>query len=56
MTGEEIRAGQERYIFPAVGNYYREPLVLAAGNGKYLYDHDGRAVSSRCRLVTFIRG
>ena len=42
MTGEEIRARQEQYIFPAIGNYYREPLVLSAGKGKYLYDHDGR--------------
>ncbi|HUW65691.1 MAG TPA: aspartate aminotransferase family protein [Spirochaetia bacterium] len=42
MTGEEVRVKQEKYIFPAIGNYYREPLVLSAGKGKYLYDIDGR--------------
>ncbi|MDA8337116.1 MAG: aminotransferase class III-fold pyridoxal phosphate-dependent enzyme [Peptococcaceae bacterium] len=42
MTGEEIRDRQKRYIFPAVGNLYREPLPLSAGKGKYLYDQDGR--------------
>jgi len=32
----------KEYIFPAITNYYKEPLVLYSGKGKYLYDIDGR--------------
>jgi len=42
MTADEIREKQKKYVFPALSNYYREPLVLARGKGQYLYDHEGR--------------
>jgi len=33
---------QRRYLIPAVGTYYAEPLVVSHGEGHYLYDVDGR--------------
>ncbi len=32
----------KQYIFQALGNYYKEPLVAVKGEGKYLYDDAGR--------------
>jgi len=38
---EELRAAQREYIFPCVGTYYREPLVLAEGSGVWVKDVNG---------------
>ncbi|MFQ6613223.1 MAG: aspartate aminotransferase family protein [Fidelibacterota bacterium] len=38
----EIRRRHAEYLFPAVKNFYREPLVAAAGNGVHLTDLDGK--------------
>jgi 4-aminobutyrate aminotransferase-like enzyme len=35
-------AEQREYLFPSVGTYYREPLVLEAGHGSWVRDADGR--------------
>ena len=32
---------QRKYLIPAVGTYYAEPLVISHGNGHYLWDLDG---------------
>lgn len=42
MDSMEIRRRHAEYLFPAVKNFYREPLVAAAGNGVHLTDLDGK--------------
>lgn len=42
MDKNEILKKNKEYIFPAVANYYEEPLILTSGKGKYLYDIDGK--------------
>ena len=42
LTSADVRAKHREYLFPAVANYYREPLVLAEGKGLRLKDLDGR--------------
>ncbi len=41
MDLSEIRNKQKEYLFPCVANYYKEPLVLTHGKGKYVYDANG---------------
>jgi len=41
-SAAQIRARHDRYLFPAVGNYYEEPLVLESGSGLTVRDVDGR--------------
>lgn len=43
MNKKEIYEKFEKYIVPCVANYYKEPLVLDRGKGRYLYDIDGKA-------------
>lgn len=38
----EIFQGQQKYIFPSVGHLYKEPVVLARGEGARVWDADGR--------------
>jgi len=40
--GESVRRKHAEYLFPAVGNYYAEPLVLESGAGLRVRDTDGR--------------
>jgi 4-aminobutyrate aminotransferase len=42
MEKLEIREKQKKYLAPCVTNYYKEPLIMDQGKGKYLYDLDGR--------------
>lgn len=37
-----ICKGQQEYLFPCVGHLYREPVVLARGEGMRVWDADGR--------------
>lgn len=37
---ETVRKHKE-YIFPAVANFYQEPLPIAKGEGMYVWDEDG---------------
>jgi 4-aminobutyrate aminotransferase len=37
---ESIRKHKE-FLFPAVANYYEEPIALAKGDGEYVWDEDG---------------
>jgi len=41
MDLSEIRNKHKEYLFPCVANYYKEPLVLTHGKGKYVYDANG---------------
>jgi len=42
MKKEEIYEKHKKYMAPCVANYYKEPLVLDRGKGKYLYDIEGK--------------
>src|SRR5690349_24558023 len=38
---DEVRAKHKKYLFPAVGNFYEQPVVLSEGKGTRLTDLDG---------------
>lgn len=38
---DEVRRKHKEYLFPAVANFYKEPLVLESGKGLILRDTDG---------------
>ena len=38
----DVRARYKEYLVPAVAPYYKEPVVLARGEGRYVEDLDGR--------------
>lgn len=42
MTREEINRKHKQYIFPAVTNYYADPLPLERGYMQHVWDVDGR--------------
>ena len=42
LSGEEIVSKHRQYIFPSVTNYYSNPMPLVRGEGKHVYDADGR--------------
>ncbi len=42
MNNAEILKKHSEYLFPSVITYYKEALPLVRGDGKYLYDADGR--------------
>src|SRR5580700_2789252 len=41
MTKQEILLAQKEFIFPAVFNYFREPLVVSHAKDQYVWDADG---------------
>ncbi len=41
MNSEDIRQKHRAYLFPAVKNYYREPVVMVRGKGARVEDLDG---------------
>src|SRR6202166_4168296 len=41
MTKEEILVAQKEFLFPAVFNYYKEPLVISHAKDQYVWDADG---------------
>jgi 4-aminobutyrate aminotransferase len=41
MTKDEILLAQKEFLFPAVFNYFREPLVVSHAKDQYVYDVDG---------------
>ncbi|NOZ03585.1 MAG: aspartate aminotransferase family protein [FCB group bacterium] len=43
MNSEEIRRKHKAHLFPAIRNYYREPMVIAAGKGLRVTDMDGKS-------------
>lgn len=42
MGSQEIRQQHKDYLFPAVKNFYKEPLVVASGAGVHVTDLDGK--------------
>lgn len=42
MDKHEVNRKQKEYLFPNVGTYYEEPLVLVRGAGEYLWDIEGQ--------------
>ena len=40
-TSDEVRKKHAEYLFPSVGNFYKEPTVLTDGKGTRLTDLDG---------------
>jgi 4-aminobutyrate aminotransferase-like enzyme len=42
MEKKELYEKFKQYIVPCVANYYKEPLILDRGKGRYLYDIDGK--------------
>jgi 4-aminobutyrate aminotransferase-like enzyme len=41
MTKQEILLAQKEFLFPAVFNYYKEPLVISHAKDQYVWDADG---------------
>ena len=41
MTKDEIILAQKEFLFPAVFNYYKQPLVISHANDQYVWDADG---------------
>ncbi len=41
LSSAEIRAKHNEFLFPSVGNYYKEPLAIERGEGYYVYDPEG---------------
>ena len=42
MKKKEVYEKHNKYLVPCVATYYKEPLILDRGKGKYVYDIDGR--------------
>jgi 4-aminobutyrate aminotransferase len=42
MTKQEILLAQKEFIFPAVFNYFKEPLVISHAKDQFVYDADGK--------------
>ena len=40
---ESTRKKHKKYLFDAVKNFYKEPLVIEEGKGFYVSDSDGRS-------------
>jgi 4-aminobutyrate aminotransferase len=41
MTKQEIILANERYLFPSVFHYFKEPLVVARAKDQFVWDADG---------------
>src|SRR5579872_3517978 len=41
MTKQEILLAQKEFIFPAVFNYFKEPMVVSHAKDQYVWDIDG---------------
>jgi 4-aminobutyrate aminotransferase-like enzyme len=42
MEKKEVYEKHKKYLAPCVATYYKEPLILDRGKGKYVYDIDGK--------------
>ena len=42
MNRSEIIAKQQQFLFPSVATFYAEPLPLTRGEGKFVWDVDGK--------------
>ena len=42
-SSQKIRKKQKKYIFDAVKNYYKEPIVVSEAKGSIVKDLDGKS-------------
>ena len=42
-TSDSIRKKHKKYLFDAIKNFYKEPLVIEKGKGFYVSDSDGNS-------------
>ena len=42
-TSADIKREHDEFLFPCVGNYYKEPIALTSGKGCVVEDADGRS-------------
>lgn len=42
MEKKEVYEKHKKYLVPCVATYYKEPLILDRGKGKYVYDIEGK--------------
>jgi len=57
INSPDIRRKQKEYLMPCVANYYKEPLVLTHGEGKYVYDAEGNQyLDFFCGILTTMLG
>ena len=42
MDRREINSKQKQYIYPAVANYFTDPLPMERGEMQYMWDVEGR--------------
>src|SRR5574341_2189039 len=42
MNANEVRDKHKKYLWPAVANYYQQPLVADHGQMQYLWDLEGK--------------
>jgi 4-aminobutyrate aminotransferase len=42
MDKKEVYEKHKKYLVPCVATYYKEPVILDRGKGKYVYDMDGK--------------
>src|ERR1700727_3462813 len=42
MNKQEILLAQKEFLFPAVFNYFKEPLVISHAKDQYVWDADGK--------------
>ena len=41
-SAQTVREKHDEFLFPSVINYYKEPLVLARGEGRWITDIEGK--------------
>jgi len=56
MDKKEVYETTQKYLIPCVATYYKEPLVLDRGKGKYVYDLDGKEYLDFLGIVTISVG
>ena len=42
MNSDDIRRKHKEYLWPAVSNYYQQPLPLDHGSMQHVWDTDGK--------------
>ncbi|MCP4566583.1 MAG: aminotransferase class III-fold pyridoxal phosphate-dependent enzyme, partial [FCB group bacterium] len=57
LNTSQIKNKHDEYMLPCVVNYYKEPLALTKGEGKYVYDAEGNQyLDFFCGILTTMLG
>lgn len=57
LSQPEIKALQSEYMMPCIPMYYKEPLLLTHGEGKYVWDSEGtQYLDFFCGILTTMLG